>query len=276
MENLARLRKFQAVEVPAEIEKMGRDMRREMHHRRSYRAWKQNREFASQRYGGLRWQVRLDKTGAEMEGILKDPDGFLDTAATKLKNGRSSTVAAHGSFVLKRYNFKKPINLIKDLFRASRSKSSFRKAYHLETAGIATAAAVAAADRRVFGMVTGGYFLMERIPGAVSLRDYRGDLKSTVTKVAELIANLHDQGFSHRDLKTANIMFDQDGQPVLIDLDGLSFENVLTPFRAGVDLKRLHLAAQDHPQWNPNLVARFLRHYCRHRQMRPRTLKMEG
>lgn len=275
-ENLARLRKFQSVSVPAEIESLSRDMRRQMHHRRSFRAWKTNRDFAPQRHGDHQWQVRLDRMNDDVARILRDPESFLAGASEKFKNGRTSTVAAHGSWVLKRYNFKKPLNLLKDLLRPSRAHASLRKAYHLELAGIPTATPLAAANRRRFGLITGGYFLMAKIPGAVALRDYQGDPVSALRKVAVLIARLHEAGFSHRDLKTANIMFDRDDQPVLIDLDGLSFEDVLPPGRVVADLRRLETGARRHPLWQPSFAARFVKYYCRQRHLKPRQLRSGG
>lgn len=269
-ENLARLRKFQAVEVSPDIEVMSREMRRRMYHQRSFRAWKRNRDFEPQEHGRHRWQVRSGLMNDEIRHVLQAPDSFLDRATLRFKNGRSSMVAAGDSVVLKRYNFKKPFNLIKDLFRPSRALASFRKAYHLELSGIPTARPLAAADRRVGGLVTGGYFLMERIPLAVSLRDYRSDANSVVRKVALLIAQLHEEGFSHRDLKTSNIMFDQNDRPVLIDLDGLSYESGVSHQRAQTDLRRLWAAAQQHPQWKPTFALRFMRHYCRERNLRPK------
>jgi tRNA A-37 threonylcarbamoyl transferase component Bud32 len=258
------------VSVSPDIEVMSREMRRRMYHQRSFRAWKRNRDFEPQKHGRHRWQVRSGIMNDEIQQVLQAPDSFLARAALKFKKGRSSMVAAGDSVVLKRYNFKKPFNLVKDLFRPSRALASFRKAYHLELSGIPTARPLAAADRRVSGLVTGGYFLMERIPSAVSLRDYRSDAALVVRKVASLIAKLHEEGFSHRDLKTSNIMFDQNDRPVLIDLDGLSYEGAISNQRAQTDLRRLLAAARRHPQWKPTFATRFLRNYCRQRNLRPK------
>src|SRR6185436_5321827 len=113
--------------------------------RRSIRCLRTNREFSVRRFGRWRWHVRTAAVNPEVERILSAPDEFIANAHA-LKQGRSSTVAAAHGLVLKRYNFKKPLNLLKDFFRASRGRRSYRKAYHLELCGVPTARVIATTD----------------------------------------------------------------------------------------------------------------------------------
>ena len=104
-----------------------------------------------------------------------------------------------GGVVLKRYNLRKLTNLLKDLFRASKARRAFRKAYHLELAGVPTARPLATADRRLGGLLLRSYLLMEEIPDAQHLGQWRGDPYVAARTAAALLPKLHHEGFRHRD-----------------------------------------------------------------------------
>jgi tRNA A-37 threonylcarbamoyl transferase component Bud32 len=267
--NLAVLRMTLPIPVSAEVAALSQRLRRTALAYRSKRAWKHNREFAPKRVGGLRWQVRLPFCNGKAEKIMAAPHQFLDEEARILKAGRSATVGAADGFVLKRYNYRRPVNLLKDLFRRSRAFRAFRKAYHLELAGIATARPVAAANRIRLGVATSSYFLMEEIPESTGLRDFAGNLEQAIAAVAELLARLHEEGFTHRDLKLSNLVFDGGGRPYLIDLEGLHFAGEVSTQRARADLARLWRGAQDTLPLTRQQVTVFLRRYCRLRAIKP-------
>jgi tRNA A-37 threonylcarbamoyl transferase component Bud32 len=269
--NLALLGVFLPIKLSPQIEELSRGLRQSMLRERSRRCLRQNREFARQAYGGLQWQLRLP-LNEEATRILAGPDEFLERRATLLKRGRSATVGSGDGFVLKRFNLRRPIRLIKDLFRRSPAMGAFHKAYHLELLGIATARPIAAAERRVFRFLTRSYFLTQEIPGAVSLAERlkRGaNLDDRIIeRLGELIGRLHREGFSHRDLKTNNILFDATGQPHLIDLDGLAYFQKIPDSRAAADLKRLVRGVQQFGPVTHRHWFIFLRVYCRTRQIR--------
>jgi tRNA A-37 threonylcarbamoyl transferase component Bud32 len=216
---------------------------------------------------GLRWQIRSQLVTLAAERILSDPDGCLAERMKILKAGLSSTVGACDGFVLKRYNFRKWGNPAKDLFRSSRARRAFRKAYHLELAGIPTARPIASADRRVLGLPIRSYFVMEEIRGAVDPRGWKGDPRHAIQAAGALLARLHNEGFSHRDLKETNILFDPQQCAFLIDLEGLSFQGIVAPARAQADLSRLARGLERMPGFGETGRAELIRHYeqLRHR-----------
>lgn len=228
--------------------------------------------FVPRRFGALKWQVRLPCLNDQLEGILKDPDAFLSRQARLLKPGRSSTVGCGHGLVLKRSNLRKVRNLFIDLFRRSRSRQAFCKARHLELLDIASARPVATADRRRFGLPWRSYFVMEEIPGAVQLHSWRGDKREAIRRVATLLAKLHQEGFAHRDLWETNIVFDAQGQPYLLDLDGLRYVRQTSDRRAAANLTRLARAMTEllERTWDTGLKPtltrtdrlRFLKNYC--------------
>lgn len=272
-ENLAFLRVFLPIPVAPEISALSVHRRREYFASRSRRCLRSNREFAPRRFGGLTWHVRLPFLNPTIEAILRDPDGFLATRATILKPGRSATVGCAEGVVLKRYNLRKPENLLKDLVRPSKARRAYRKAYHLELVGVPTARPLAVANRWRFGLVARSYLLMEEIPGARHLGHWQGDGHHAARQVADLLAQLHNEGFHHRDLKETNLVFDAAGRAVLLDLEGLAFLGVVPPRRAAADLARLARAARKLTQFSRAHWQTFLRRYCRGRGLRARDLE---
>jgi tRNA A-37 threonylcarbamoyl transferase component Bud32 len=271
-ENLAYLRMGLPIPVSEDICRLSKRLGKRFLAHRSRRCWRKNAEFTRGKFGALLWQVRLPFLTKELTQLLEAPDQFLETGARLLKTGRSATVGAGGGLVLKRHNLRKPLSLVKDLFRRSRAFRAFRKAYHLELAAIPTARPVAAAEVRKFGFPVRSFFVMEEIPGARCLGEWRGDSLAAASQVARLIAMLHEAGFTHRDLKESNLVFDQTGTVHLIDLEGLKFVGTVTPGQAAADLARLGRAASALPDYSHRLGLLFLRRYCRMRQLHLRSM----
>ncbi len=239
--------------------------------KRSRRCLKSNRDFAFIKSGGLRWHVRRETLTPGVEAILRDPDGFF-ARARPLKAGRSSTVGVADGLVLKRYNFRRWLRPLKDLFRESRAQAGFHRSYHMELNGIATPRVLAAADERAAGLVRRGFVLMEEVPGGKDLATFPGDTAVTAGRVGRLIASLHGNGFSHRDLKPGNILFRDDGTPVLVDLDGLQFRSSIAPSVMAQNLARLARGAAQCGRLDRRTLFRFLHAYGRGTGVRPRDL----
>lgn len=269
-ENVTFLGMFLPLPVDPAVADLSRRRRQPYLAYRSRRCLRHNREFAPEWHGGLRWWRRRLGPSGPVEAILADPDGFLASRARLLKRGRSSTVGAGGGLVLKRHNLRRASNLIKNLFRPSKARRAFQQAYHLELAGIPTARALAVAERRVLRFLIRSYFLMEEIPGAIDLGAWSGPRRQGAYAVAELLARLHEAGFSHRDLKETNLVFDADGRLHLIDLEGLRYVAEVTAERALADLSRLARARL--PGVSAADRRAFVHRYCRRRGLRPRDL----
>jgi tRNA A-37 threonylcarbamoyl transferase component Bud32 len=272
---LALLRVSVPIPVSQNVEWFSRELRKRALRKRSARCLKVNRDFSRKRFGTWKWHVRTAAVTADVEKLLCNPDAFIENARP-LKAGRSSTVAAANGLVLKRYNFKKPLNLVKDLFRGSRGQRGFRKAYHLEICGIATPRVIATTDRRVCGLPARSYVLMEEVPHAIDAGKWQGDGRRAARALGDLLGRLHDEGFTHRDLKETNVLFDAAGTPHLIDLDGLKFPFSFEAEEAASNLRRLAggLSAAG-KLTRPNVLA-FLLAYCRKRRLPPSELFPPG
>lgn len=243
-------------------------MRKSVLKKQAQRCLEENSDFGRLRLPGGEWQIHRKRADGLLE-ILNDPDRFLRNSRL-MKEGRSATVGAGNGLVLKRYNFRKPLSMLKDLVRPSRAASAFLKAYHLELCGIATAEVVAMASRREWIFCRRSYLLMKEVSGARHLGIWRDSKMAGIRAVAQFLGRLHEEGFRHRDLKETNLLFDDHQRLHLIDLEGLSFVGSVSPEVARADLSRLEKGlARDLTRADRR---RFIHIYCRTRNLLPRKI----
>ena len=247
--------------LSSELLQLSDRIRRKKMSVRYRRCLKDNREFGPQIHGCSKWWVRKPMMNNELDQVLAMPDAAL-AGESLLKAGRSSTVGQCGDWVVKRYNFKKPLNLIKDFFRPAKAKRAFQLGYHLELVGILTPKVVAVAEHRLLGLALRSYLVMEKMAEAKDLADVNYDDPSLIKRLAELIGKMHAEGFVHRDLKASNILVDSDGNPHLIDLDGLSYLGKVSAYAAASNLKRLERGLLGKPIFTRLNWMSFLRVYC--------------
>ncbi|MEO6184364.1 MAG: lipopolysaccharide kinase InaA family protein, partial [Verrucomicrobiota bacterium] len=218
--------------------------------------------FVPKKLGGMTWQVRSNLWSQDLESVLNQPDDFLATRARLLKKGTRSTVGCADGLVLKRFNFKKVSTVVFDLFRPSRARRGFRTARHLELLKIATPRPIAYADQRRFGLIVRGYFVMEEVRGAAYPWQRLVLRKDHIRSLAELLAKVHNEGFSHRDLKETNILLDSQDTPYLIDLDALHYLGKISNRRASVEMARLARGFARRVYISKTERLRFLKQYC--------------
>jgi tRNA A-37 threonylcarbamoyl transferase component Bud32 len=220
-------------------------------------------EFTVKRLGGLKWHIRLSWWNDRLQKILENPDEFLEKEAEILKKSGSSTVGRADGFVVKRSNKRKIGCLLKDVFRSSRARVQYQKAQDLELAGIATPRPVATTDRRLLRVLFCSYFVMEEIRGATQLQKWCGDRRQATRRVAQLLGKLHHAGFTHRDLKSTNIVFAENGLAYLLDLEGLRYVRNVSEKQAAADLARLARSVRELSRLSQADCLCFLKHYCR-------------
>ena len=268
--NFAYLGIFVPIPLETDEKTLRVELRRNAHSSRSARALRQNRDFGKVEAKGICWQVRHEHANGIPAAWWREPDLILQEQGQLLKNGRSATVGGCDQWILKRYNFKKPLNLFKDLVRRSKAASCFQKAYHLELVGIPTARCIAAGERRKWGALLNAYLLMEKIPGenlGVFISQ-AADPKPVLKKAVALIAQLHEEGFSHRDLKETNLLVTPKEEVVLIDLDGVAYQKVISNEKAASDLDRFCRGVSGRVLLKPETKKSLLRVYCRTRKIR--------
>lgn len=196
----------------------------------------------------------------EIEQALKTPDQLIE-AGQLLKDGRTATVARieiQGKpYVLKRYNIKKPLNVLIRSLMWSRAAISWRNGLILEMLGIPTAKSYALIEERWGPMRRRSYLLSEYIdaPRAWDIFENEkydeGAKKDWAKKIGDLFLLLKHSQISHGDLKAQNILCPPTG-PLFIDLDGMKTNQNLKRFenQFNKDIKRFyrswnHLTAEE-------------------------------
>ncbi|MCP4474584.1 MAG: hypothetical protein GY821_08500 [Gammaproteobacteria bacterium] len=168
----------------------------------------------------------------ELQALFQQPQSYLSSAACQtIKHDRTSSLfslrLAAFHWVVKRYNFRGWLRLLKRCFRISRARRSWLNAHLLQQVGIATVKPLAFFEQRCGFLRFKSYFVAEHLDG-VLLNDYFASDADAVEKTAvadrviTLLEQLVSYGIHHGDLKATNILLHQ-GRPRLLDLDALRF-----------------------------------------------------
>ena len=190
-------------------------------------------EFEHEKSGGIDWLACRDMDSALKRKLLMDPEQFFEGMDQNdlLKNGNTCTVVevveGGRSYILKRYN-QKPLGYrLMHLLMTPRAILSWSNGHVLRLFGVPTPRPVACLLLKTGWLVRRGYLLMEKITGA-SLSNVSEDRMSDATQLlprqfAQRWWELDALGATHGDMKASNLIIDQQGLLVLIDLDSLQF-----------------------------------------------------
>jgi tRNA A-37 threonylcarbamoyl transferase component Bud32 len=265
--NLALLRIAVPIPVADNVLQLSKSIRQRAYYRRSYRCLKRNREFDTITLNGLRWNVRLPFLNSQVRTLLEDPLTIRLADTTTLERGRSNSVMAYGEIVIKRFHHRRLLSRFGEMASCSRARRAYRKAYHLELLGIPTPHPIATATQRSLRNFSRSYLITGRVDQARELHRYLGETRhpdaAVIRHLAQMIAGLHEEGFSHSDLNTSNILVDAGGQCWLINLDALRFVRCVSDARAAADLRRLQRAVRLEPREYRRAAFIFLKQYLR-------------
>jgi serine/threonine protein kinase len=232
--------------------------------------------FSCHSKNGIRWRVLADSNAPWLDPILRNPEQFLRDPALHLKNSKNVTLAIipaiageRPPLVLRRLNYGKKMHRVRDFFRHSRVQRALKIGTLLRQAGIRTPSLYAAGDLRYFRWPRKGYLLMDYVEHARTLSEVLTVTprlpRRIVLALAHLLGDLHNRGFSHRDLKLTNVLIDPAGNLHLIDLDGVRPYRKLPMERALRDLARMGQELM--PTWKrfQSIAWKFFLLYCRQR-----------
>ena len=224
--------------------------------------------------GGLRWSVRLHLLPREFRALLQDPDTFLADPAKRLAHSELITMSSltdprggEPKLILRRLNYGPWRHRLRDIMRPTRAERAFKHGVAMELAGVPTPRVVAVGVDRRWRWPVRAYLLREFVASAQTLGQLlarQGRLTwKQIRQLADIMARLHQAGFTHRDLKASNILFSAQGEPCFIDLDGVRRHRVVSRGRAIDDLTRL--AREFLSKGLPAAAPWFLKHYCSRR-----------
>ena len=195
---------------------------------------------------------------------------------------------------LKRPRRKRASKAIVDCFRPARPIRAFRLGHAMLTRRIMTAMPLAAFERRLGPVLLESVLITEAVE-APDLRSFLSThlnpsggwlvprspatpgptmpsrqyemAREVLRQLGRLLQRLHEHHFSHRDLKSSNLLarwLGEEGMDVvLLDLDGLTLRRFVTAKRRFKDLMRLNVALLECPAVNRAGRLRMLTGYLR-------------
>jgi len=239
------------------------------------------------RAAGVRWLVRRSGVPAWIGQVLAEPDRFLADSNHLVADSPLITLGriaprnpGDPTLLLRRLNYGRIRHRVRDIFRPTRAERAFSHGIGLEEAGVATPRVLAAGAQRSLRWPVRAYLITEWVPDAITIRDLlereRRLPRELVCRLADLIAHLHEHGFSHRDLNLSNVLVTERFQPVLVDLDGVRKSQRPDEERAVSDLIRLAWEFVKYPRLLRWSGRRFLKRYCKQRQLEPVRRKLDA
>jgi tRNA A-37 threonylcarbamoyl transferase component Bud32 len=144
---------------------------------------------------------------------------------------------------------------VQQLFRGSRARQAWSKAWSLVVRDIPTAWPILLMEKRVLGYVTDSVIVFEKIEGvnlALADLDTMGDeeRRSFFHRCGRLLRKLEADGLYHWDAKASNFMVARDvkgkATPVLVDVDGI---RAIQWTRSSIE--RLLRSLREHKQYTP-------------------------
>jgi tRNA A-37 threonylcarbamoyl transferase component Bud32 len=246
--------------------------------------------------GEQSWGVASrDLDSGEFRRMLADPDApFRDPGPTILKDSRTTRVAettmmvrgVPTAVIYKRFNRKKWLDPILNLFRPSRAWRSWQAGQDLVSRGIPTPQNLAFVARRPYGknpllrfLSHETYLATVKEESAIDLATYvnevlpalpadvrRTRIRRLTVSLSGLVRSLHERSLSHRDLKAANILIRTDmivseDRLSLIDLVGVRLRHPLPWGRRAQNVARLGISLSGVPGRTRTDALQFLRLY---------------
>jgi hypothetical protein len=225
-----------------------------------------------------RWQVNRAFASAAFTKRLCAPEALFASPAEPLTRDAvprftqlvRTRLPEHPAtpFIIKRYRSKNFWDAVKHLFRPSRARRAFERAFLLQRHNIPTAIPVAAGEKRRCRWLCESYLISIEIPDVRTLWDVKRLTKDPrhtrllVRQLATTMARLHDAGFSHSDPNLANFLVCGDDarsvELILIDLDNVRPRGRVSLRQAAKDLRRL-LRVRISPREHLWFVAQYSR-----------------
>jgi tRNA A-37 threonylcarbamoyl transferase component Bud32 len=196
--------------------------------------------------------------------LLDDPGSMFDGDGVEmLKEGNSSTVGMvklrDKRFVIKRYNVKGRLHLLKQLVRESRASRSWRNAHRMTLRGFPTARPVALLECLKGRFKGVSVYVMEYVEGVNSANYFLdpqidSDSKRAVAKnLLSMISEMHQERLLHGDLKSTNFIVSDQGL-VVVDLDAMKVASQQTNMKAAIAREMKRFAEN----WHDNAEAKAI------------------
>ncbi len=234
------------------------------------------------------WRKALAKPEELLENFVRQTRPFKNSRSALVCKGKLFVGQHELNVVAKRHIRKKPIAALWDCIRQSRARRAWKMSFAMIHRGIPVAQPLAVLERRVGQILTDSVFITENVEPSVNLRvfltsilpvlpqELRRRVKISLTeKLATILKKMHQNGFSHRDMKATNILLrnvtiesakdiiPEQIQIILVDLDGLKLKRRTNPKDQLRALTRLSISADLSAYVTLTDRLRFLKFYMR-------------
>ena len=260
---------------------------RSIHYRsRLKRCLKESSDFSKKRSTGFKIFFRKGYDANRFAGLIEKHHNALVSGDKSIVMKRDSkTVLTRfplenekiQSVVVKQYKVSCVVCLIKNTFRGSAGRKEWIAGNGLLVYGFNTPEPLAVMEKKVLGITTSSYLIMEDARDCLEMDRYilknfhdKSSLskwkkkRALINNLAETMGRMHNLNIFHHDLKTCNIMVKEKGTSFYItflDFDKVSFEEEITIRKRVKNLTQLNLST-------PKLISttdrlRFLKEYLR-------------
>ena len=215
-----------------------------------------------------------------------DFDRWFQAGDLVLKKDQYITVkllqCGEGAVVAKRFSPKNCLYHIKIWIKKERVFQLWEMTNIFKSLGVPVASPLGYIIERKGLLRTASYFFSQYLKGAQDLRRLSQDIqdfpmwiekKKIISRFAQMLSRLHNDGFCHGDTKWSNIMADRNtGEFWMIDLDGAA--SVKSPLDHGVckDISRFVVDIMECPL-SEKEIETFMTTYCEKRSLNKRHLQ---
>jgi len=238
--------------------------------------------------GSFRGKVVVDSTidhflrnDGNPDDLLVDNSGLLksseSTCSALVQIPAASRAGDLEPLFVKKFRFKGIVHSLKPLFRPHRAQVMWRVSWHLLNHSIPVAEPEGYLIKQRGPFCLRGYFFARVLPRCSTLDELAADLDQLTIRLesgglngalAQNIANMHNSGVSHGDLKWPNILVHKEKNELwFVDLDSAQLYGQSPSIKAAArDLARFLLSAQE-AGIEEAILERFLNEYSHHRKL---------
>lgn len=232
---------------------------RDVHFRsRLKRCLKESTNFSKKKISGL---TIYSRKGHDVNGFLKAIEKHHHALNSKDKSAiiKSDTKTAltrtpfeNGNIknvVVKNYKSKCVICILKNAFRCPPGRRAWKAGNGLLEYSFSAAKPLALIEKKIMGLVSGSYLIMEDVDGCLEmdryiLKNFQGPLpserlvkkKTFINDYAKAIGEMHKQKIFHSDLKTCNVLVNEKDKGHF-DFTFLDYDNVI--FGEDINLQQI-------------------------------------
>jgi tRNA A-37 threonylcarbamoyl transferase component Bud32 len=256
------------LDAVAEVESLTRRMAGRIWRRKMRRCKGDNRHFARFEKDGVQGVRRRTPLAEGAVAALSDlwkPSGTV----VKDSRGALSTVRElpAGRIFVKLFRPRNAWEAFKAAFRPCRAMRGWCMAWAFALRGLPTAHAVLAAGGARRGV---SLLCTEDLSDSVALDRFcasTDDPGRAVSRFGQVVADLHDRGVWHRDLKASNVLVGG-GEVRICDLDGAGLRRHVSAVRRERDVLRAMRSLREDCGLSPSGAALFVRSYLRRTRCR--------